>query len=141
MSEPPEDVVAPQQARVLLASVPERRRREVGARDHLGAAATILLSLAAGLVALAGQPWWALGPALGSLLAAHTWLHGRRARPNEPRLGANTIVLAVFTVWLLLPIWRGITRGEEAPFPESLVLAGLAPVVWLGFYLVLLIRR
>jgi hypothetical protein len=44
-------------------------------------------------------------------------------------------------VWLLLPIWRGVTRGDEAPFPESLVLAGLAPVVWLGFYLVLLIRR
>ncbi|WP_156223012.1 hypothetical protein [Pseudactinotalea suaedae] len=141
MSERSEDVVAPQQARDLLASVPKRRRREMSARDHLCAVATILLSLAAGLVALAGQPWWALVPALGALLVAHTWLDGRRSRPNEPRLGAHTIAVALFTVWLLLPIWRGVTRGDEAPFPESLVLAGLAPVVWLGFYLVLLIRR
>lgn len=131
-----------QRARELLESVPRRPQRHLSARDHLCAAITVLTSLAAGLLALSGHPWWAVAPALVAAVAAHSWFSGRQARPNEPRFGGvTTVVISVFTVWLALPIYRGIRYGDVAPFPEMLVLAGLAPVAWLVFYLVLLARR
>lgn len=85
--------------------------------------------------------WWAVLPGLIALVAAFYWLTQRWARVNEPRLGASTVVSILFTVWLSIPIWRGITRGETATFPESWVLGGFAPAAWLVYYLVLLIRR
>ncbi|NUL49197.1 hypothetical protein F7P69_28965 [Cellulosimicrobium funkei] len=135
--------LAAQQARELLESIPSRPQRHLSARDHLCAAITVLSSLAAGLLALSGHPWWAVVPALAALAGAYSWFSGRQGRPNEPRFGgaAATLVPSVFTVWLALPIYRGIRYGDVAPFPEILVLAGLAPAAWLVFYLVLLVRR
>lgn len=130
-------------ARELLDSVPERPQRSLSARDHLSAAITVLSSLTSGLLALSGYPWWAVVPALIAALGAFHWFSRRQGRPNEPRFGAISTALmpSIFTVWLILPVYRGIRYGDVAPFPEILVLAGLAPVVWLVFYLVLLVRR
>ncbi|WP_313823470.1 hypothetical protein [Citricoccus sp.] len=133
--------VTPEQARDLLASVPRRPRRQLGPADHAFAVTIIVLSLASGLMALEGHPWWAVLPGIGALAAVYSWLARRWHRVNEPRLGASTIMSTVFTVWLLIPLWRGITRGETAPFPESLVLGGFASAAWLVYYVVLLIRR
>jgi hypothetical protein len=109
--------------------------------DHLGALTTVALSLTAGLLSLSGHPLWAILPALGALTTSHAWITRRQQRANEPRLNAAALVTVVFTVWLLIPVWRGITRGETIPFPEAWLFAGLAPAVWLGYYIVLLIRR
>ncbi len=128
------------EAQDLLAAMPQRPRRHLAVRDHLITGSIVLLSLAAGLLATSGHAWWALAPALAAALAAHHWVARRVSRANEPRLKASTVT-TVFTVWLLLPIWGGISRGDGAPFPESLLLAGLAPVAWLVFYAVLLVRR
>ena len=128
------------EAQDLLAAMPQRPRRQLTIRDHLITGGIVLLSLAAGLLAMGGHAWWALAPALGAVLAAHHWVARRLSRANEPRLRASTVT-TVFTVWLLLPIWGGISRGDGAPFPESLLFAGLAPVAWLAFYAVLLLRR
>ncbi len=99
------------------------------------------MSLLSGLVALSGHPWWAIPPALVAVIVAHRWVAGRRQRTNEPRLGAASWVSTLFSVWLALPIYRGVRFGETAPFPEALILGGLAPAAWLLFYLWLLIRR
>lgn len=133
--------VSPQQAQELLDSVPERPRRHLGAGDHLSAAGTAALALASGLLALSGHPWWAILPAVATVVVADRWVSARKRRANEPRLGAVMLVSAVFGAWLFVPIYRGIRHGELVPFPESLVLAGLAPAVWLVFYTWLLIRR
>ncbi len=109
--------------------------------DHLSALTTITLSLAAGLLSLSGHPWWAVLPALGALTTSHAWISGRQRRSNEPRLKAATLVTTAFSAWLLIPVWRGVTRGETIPFPEAWLFAGLAPAVWLVYYTVLLIRR
>lgn len=135
-----QEVVTPNEAQLLLASVPAKPRRRLELIDHVSAAATSLCSLTAGLVALSGHPWWATLPAACALITSHVWIGRRLHRANEPRLRA-TIVTMAFTVWLLIPVWRGITRGETIPFPESLIFAGLAPAAWLAFYTVLLIRR
>lgn len=127
-------------AQELLNSVPPRPRRHFSTLDHLSTATMIACSLASGLLALSGHPWLAIIPAAFALIASNLWLSRRLGRPNEPRLQAN-IAVVVFTVWMIIPLWRGITRGDTAPFPESLILAGLAPAAWLVFYLILLIRR
>ncbi|MEE6281549.1 hypothetical protein [Georgenia sunbinii] len=133
--------VTPERARALLASLPSRPRRQLGPTDHLSAGLTIVLALASGLLALSGRPWWATIPALAAIAMANAWLTGRIQRVNEPRLRTTILPTAVFTAWLLVPVWRGITRGETAPLPEAFILAGLAPVAWLVFYVILLIRR
>ncbi|MGO3152506.1 MAG: hypothetical protein ACTIJJ_07795 [Galactobacter sp.] len=51
------------------------------------------------------------------------------------------LALTVFAVWLVMPVWRGITRGETVPVPEVFIFAGLAPAAWLIHYVVLLVRR
>ncbi|WP_291279488.1 hypothetical protein [Galactobacter sp.] len=130
----------PAEAQRLLDSIPARPRRVLGAADHLSAAAIILLSFAAGVVALVGHPWWAVIPAAGALVMSHLWLLKRLRRPNEPRL-TGTLALTVFAVWLVMPVWRGITRGETVPVPEVFIFAGLAPAAWLIYYVVLLVRR
>lgn len=128
------------EAQRLLDSVPQRPRRIFEGSDHLSAAATVALSFAAGLLALSGLAWWAIVPALGALVTSHMWISKRLSRPNEPRL-KGTFISAAFTVWILIPVWRGIMHGETIPFPEAFVFAGLAPAAWLIFYTVLLIRR
>lgn len=128
------------EAQHLLNSVPDRPRRAFGIGDHVSAAATIALSFAAGLLAVGGFPWWALTPALAAILSSHWWLNNRVTRPNEPRLKGR-VVLTVFTVWVLIPVWRGIMYGDTVPFPEAILAASFAPVAWLIFYIVLLIRR
>lgn len=133
-------IVTPDEAQRLLASVPRRPRRQITIIDHASTAATATCSFAAGVVALSGHPWWAILPALCALFTSHVWLASRLKRANEPRLKANIATVA-FTVWLLIPIWRGITRGETIPFPEAFVFAGLAPAAWLAFYIILLLRR
>lgn len=133
--------VTPQRARELLGSVPGRPRRRLRVRDHLSALFTAVLSLISGLLALSGHPWWALVPAVAAVVVADRWFSGRKRRADEPRLAAVTLVSAVFGAWLFLPIYRGIRHGEIAPFPEMLVLGGLAPAAWLVFYAWLLIRR
>ncbi len=133
--------VTPEQARELLASVPRKPRRQLTPVDHVCAVATIVLAFVAGLLALGGHPWWAALPATGALVVSHSWLSARQRRVNEPRLRATLLVSIAFTTWLLIPIWRGITRGETIPFPEAFLFAGLAPIAWLVFYLILLIRR
>lgn len=135
-----QEIATPDEAQLLLASVPPRPRRQLEFIDHVSAAATILCSLAAGLVALSGHPWWAILPAVCALITSHVWMGKRLNRANEPRLKATTVTVT-FTVWLLIPVWRGIMRGETIPFPESLIFAGFAPAAWLVFYIVLLIRR
>jgi len=135
------DAMTASEAQRLLASVPPRPRRRLRAMDHLSALATIALSFAAGALALAGHPWWATLPGLGALVVSHHWVARRQRLANEPRLRAAAMVTVVFTVWLVIPIWRGITRGEVIPFPEAFLFAGLAPLAWLAYYLVLLIRR
>ncbi|KAM9864046.1 hypothetical protein ACI1US_00206 [Leucobacter sp. BZR 635] len=100
----------------------------------------MLLSFAGGALALGGYAWWAIIPALAAVLAAHHWVNQRLSRAGEPRLRASAVT-SIFTVWLAIPIWRGITHGETIPFPEAFVFAGLAPAAWLVFYLVLLVRR
>ncbi|MFJ3312869.1 MAG: hypothetical protein DI613_19740 [Kocuria rhizophila] len=136
-----DDPVTPEQARELLASVPSRPRRRLGLQDHFSALATIALSLISGLLALSGHPWWAIPSAVVAVIVANHWHAGRRQRINEPRLGAVSWVSVIFGVWLVLPIYRGIRFGDTAPFPEALLLGGLAPAAWLVFYLCLLIRR
>lgn len=133
--------MTPAEAQRLLASMPPRPRRRLGIADHLSAIATIGLSFAAGALALAGHPWWAVLPGVVALITAHLWVLRRQRRANEPRLAAPTIATVVFAAWLVIPIWRGITRGEVIPFPEALLFAGLAPAAWLVFYVVLLLRR
>lgn len=135
------DSLTPQQAQALLDSVPARPRRRLGLRDHASAAATAGLSFASGVLALAGHPWWAILPAVAAVIVGSNWISGRRLRTNEPRLGPISLVAGVFGAWLVLPIYRAIRFGETATFPEILVLAGLAPAVWLAYYLCLLIRR
>jgi hypothetical protein len=137
----PDVHVTPEHARKLLASVPARPRRRLGPRDHLSAAVVIAASLLAGVLALSGHPWWAVAPALVAVVVSNQWIAARRRRTNEPRLGAVTVVTAAFTAWLVLPIYRGIRYGDTAPFPESLILGGLAAAAWLGYYLWLLVRR
>ncbi|TLP98607.1 hypothetical protein FEF26_04205 [Nesterenkonia salmonea] len=127
-------------ARELLGSMPRRPRRRLGASDHIWVGTTAIFAMASGLVALAGNPWWAIIPGVTSSIGAFTWLAHRQAQVNEPRLRA-VLVPSLFAVWLSLPIWRGITRGDTIPFPESLIFAGLAPAAWLGLYLWILLRR
>lgn len=136
----PSPRLSPVDAQHLLDSMARRPRRVFRDSDHLSSAATISLSFIAGLLALSGHPWWAVLPALCAVISSHMWVNKRLSRANEPRLKA-TFIATVFTVWLLLPIWRGIAHGETIPFPEALAFAGLAPAAWLVFYLVLLIRR
>lgn len=133
--------LTPQQAQVLLDSVPARPRRQLGLRDHVSAFATAALSLTSGVLALSGHPWWAILPAAAAVILGSSWISSRRQRTNEPRLGPTSLVAAVFGAWLVLPIYRAIRFGETAPFPELLVLGGLAPAAWLAYYLWLLIRR
>lgn len=133
--------LTPQRAQVLLDSVPARPRRQLGLRDHVSAIATAGLSLASGVLALSGHPWWAVLPAVAAVILGSSWMSGRRQRSNEPRLGPTSLVAAVFGAWLVLPIYRAIRFGETAPFPDLLVLGGLAPAAWLAYYLWLLIRR
>lgn len=133
-------LITPDEARQLLAAVPQRPRRKLETRDHLVTAGIVLLSFTAGLLALSGHAWWATAPALGAALASHHWVSRRLNQANEPRLRASAVT-TIFTVWLLLPIWRGIVHDETIPFPEALIFAGLAPAAWLMFYIVLLIRR
>ena len=128
------------EAKRLLDSVPQRPRRIFTARDHLSNAAAVILSFAAGLLTMAGHPWWATPLALTAIVIAHVWIKSRLDRPNGPRI-KGIFVAAAFTVWLLLPIWRGVVHGETIPFPEALIFAGLAPAAWLVLYIVLLIRR
>lgn len=133
--------ITPKLARELLASLPNRPKRRLGLRDHLSGVSIIILSLLSGVIALAGAPWWAILPAVGALSISVMWFTGRRAQANEPRFTAAIIPTSVFNTLLILPIWRGITSGDTAPFPESLILAGLAPAVWLVYYVILLVRR
>lgn len=133
--------LTPQRARELLESVPARPRRHLGARDHLSVLATAVLALATGLLSLSGHPWWAIAPAVAAIIVADRWVSGRKQRVGEPRLGAVMLVSAVFGAWLFVPIYRGIRHGEVIPFPEILILAGLAPAAWLVYYAWLLIRR
>lgn len=133
--------LTPEQARELLAAVPDRPRRRLGVRDHLSALATIGLSFLSGLLALSGHPWLAIPSALVAVIVASHWTSHRKQLINEPRLGPITVVSALFSAWLVLPIYRAIRFGDAAPFPELLVLGGLAPAAWLGFYIWLLIRR
>lgn len=133
-------LLSPEQARDLLGSIPRRPRRVFTSRDHISAAATAILSFAAGVIVLAGHPWWATPLALGAIIIAHGWIKSRLERPNEPRL-KGVFVATAFTIWLLIPIWRGLVHGETVPFPEALIFAGLAPAAWLVLYLVLLLRR
>lgn len=128
------------EAQHLLDSAPDRPRRVLGVSDHLSAAVIISLSFLAGVIALIGHPWWAVIPAVGAIVMSHWWILKRLRRPNEPRL-KGTFVLTVFAVWLVMPIWGGITRGETVPVPEVFIFSGLAPAAWLVFYVVLLIRR
>lgn len=132
--------LSPQEAQRLLATAPARPPRRFEARDHLVTAATVGLALVAGLLAMSGNPWWAVIPGLGAAFTSHHWVSRRLGQANEPRLRASTVT-TVFTVWLLIPIWRGIRHEEIIPFPEAWLLAGLAPAAWLVFYIVLLIRR
>ena len=133
--------VSPMQARALLDSIPRRPRRRLHASDHLLAAATIVLSFAAGLLAVSGYAWWAILPRVAALVVSHNWVSGRQGRVNEPRMRAAFWVNVIFTVWLTIPIWRGIVHSETIPFPAAFLFAGLAPAVWLVFYTVLLNRR
>ncbi|MGO3846263.1 hypothetical protein [Agrococcus casei] len=133
--------VSPAQARTLLGSIPKRPRRRLRASDHFLAAATIAQSFAAGILAVSGQAWWAIIPGIGALMVAHHWVSMRQGRVNEPRMRAAFWVNVVFTVWLTIPIWRGIVHGETIPFPAAFLFASLAPAVWLIFYAVLLRRR
>lgn len=128
------------EAQSLLEAIPARPQRQFEISDHLSAVATVLCGFGSGLLALSGHPWWAIAPALVAFFVSHHWVANRLARPNEPRLRAS-IVTAIFTVWLAIPIWRGIMHGDTIPFPEAWILAGLAPVAWAVFYLVLLVRR
>ncbi|WAP52643.1 hypothetical protein OL239_05315 [Arthrobacter sp. ATA002] len=134
------EITTPDQARRLLTAIPERPRREFTIADHASTAVTVAGSFFSGLVALIGHPWWAIIPTLCTLITSHYWIASRLARPNEPRLKV-TAVSAAFTVWLLIPVWRGISHGETIPFPEAFLFAGLAPAAWLTFYIILLIRR
>jgi len=134
------ELLSPGEAQHLLDLVPSRPRREFRIGDHLSTAATVALSLIAGALALGGYPWWAAIPALCAIINAHTWISKRLNRANEPRL-RPTFISAAFTVWVLIPVWRGVRHGETIPFPEAWLFAGLAPGAWLVFYLVLLIRR
>ena len=135
-----QEITTPDQARRLLAAVPKRPRRQFSISDHVSTAATVACSFLAGLIALSGHPWWAIIPTLCALITSHHWIASRLSRANEPRLKL-AIVSAAFTVWLLIPVWRGITHGETIPFPEAFLFAGLAPAFWLTFYIILLIRR
>lgn len=128
------------QAKDLLSAIPPRPRRELTARDHLSSAVTILASLASGVLALSGHGWWAIAPGIIALMVSHWWIAQRRKRANEPRLRPPFVTTA-FAVWMALPIWRNITRGEVVDFPEGFLLAGLAPTLWLIFYVVVLVRR
>lgn len=128
-------------AQELLAMVPERPRRAFGWQDHLCTAVVSLAGLSSGMIALSGHPLWAMLPGLLALVVAGGWLATRSARANEPRFRGVVLPVALFTTWLTLPIWRGITRGDTAPFPEALIFASLGPAAWLVFYIVLLIRR
>ena len=136
-----ETPLTPEHARELLGSIPNRPRRRLALRDHLSAIATIALSLVSGLLALSGSPWWAIIPGVAALIVVDRWFAERKRRTNEPRFGAVQFVFALFGVWLTLPIYRGIRFDDTAPFPEALILGGLAPAAWLVFYLWLLIRR
>lgn len=133
--------VTRQQAVNLLASIPAPPQRELILRDHLFASAAIVLGMLSGLLALSGYPWWALLPGAAAIAASNFWISDRKARPNEPRIKAGIVATIAFTTWLMLPIWRGITRGETIPFPDVWVIAGLAPAAWLVFYLFLFFRR
>ncbi len=77
---------------------------------------------------------------MSALIASHWWVASRVRRANEPRLRFMTVTV-LFTVWMAIPIWQGIIRGEATSMSEILFLAGLAPAAWLVFYAVLLIRR
>ena len=133
--------VSPTQARALLDSIPGRPRRRLRASDHLLAVATIVLSFAAGLLAVSGCAWWAILPGVAALVVSHHWVSARQSRVNEPRMRAAFWVNVAFTVWITIPIWRGIMHGETIPFPAAFLFASLAPALWLGFYAVLLGRR
>lgn len=133
--------LSPGKAQQLLGSVPHRPRRELKAVDHVIAILVVAASLAAGLLALSGYGWIAVAPAIIALLSANHWFSARQRRINEPRYRGARTILVLFATWLFLPIWRSIVHHETAPWPEALLLAGLAPVLWLGYYLFLLIRR
>lgn len=115
------------QAVKLLASIPAPPKRQLKWRDRLFAAIAIVMGMFSGLLALSGHPWWAVIPGAAAIAASNFWITDRRARPNEPRIKAGVIATIVFTTWLTLPIWRGITRGDTVPFPEAWTLAGLPP--------------
>src|SRR5699024_9154830 len=131
----------PQQAQTLLDSVPARPRRKLGPQDHLSAAAAAGLSLVSGVMALSGHPWWAILPAAAAVAVGGRWISSRRRRSNEPKLGPVAVIFGAFGAGVSIPIYRAIRHGDRAPFPDVLVLGGLASAVWLLFYLWLLIRR
>lgn len=134
--------ITPDQARNLLASVPQRPRRTFSSTDHVVAAVVIVLSLASGLLASTGSPWWAIIPGLAALSLGSWRLSHRRERANEPRFPALMLLLsASFPTFLVLPIWWGIRHDQTAEFPEAFLLGGLSAAVALLIYLVLLIRR
>ncbi len=133
--------LTPSDAQQLLSSVPSRPRRKFKAFDHLMAVAVIAASFAAGQLALSGYGWLSIAPAIIAFLCAQHWFAARQRRVNEPRFRGASIILAIFTVWLLQPTWRNLVHQETAPWPDSLILSGLAPLLWLGYYLFLLIRR
>ncbi|MFV0286762.1 MAG: hypothetical protein ACK5IM_10335 [Demequina sp.] len=102
----------------------------------------MLLAFSAGVITLNGHPWWAVPLALCAIANAHGWITSRLERANEPTSPAwGAFVVTAFTIWLLIPIWRGVVHGETIPFPEAFIFAGLAPAVWLALYVVLLVRR
>ncbi|MFJ2144049.1 hypothetical protein ACIOJF_01945 [Glutamicibacter sp. NPDC087831] len=133
--------LSPGKAQQLLGSVPHRPRREFKAVDHAIAILVVAASLAAGLLALSGYGWISIAPAIIAFLSANHWFAARQRRINEPRYPGARTILAIFATWLLLPIWRSIVHHETAPWPEALLLGGFAPMLWLGYYLFLLIRR
>lgn len=135
------DVLTPDAAKQLLNAVPPKPARILTAVDHVAALATIIASFSSGLLALCGHPWLALVPALIAFLASHHWLASRQRRTNEPRYKGSRIIVIVFGVWMLMPIREGFVRGNVADLSADLLLAGLAPALWLGYYIYLLVRR
>lgn len=136
------DEITPDQARDLLASVPQPPRRAFTVADHTVAVSVILLALVSGLLATTGSPWWAIIPGIAALSLGSWRISHRRERANEPRFPALTLLFsASFPTFLIIPIWWGIRHDHTAEFPEAFLLGGLASAVALVIYLVLLIRR
>lgn len=137
----PHQPITGDQARELLSSVPPKPRREFRTADHLVVLLTAACSLASGVLALSGHGWVAIAPALAACLLAQHWFASRQSRVNEPRYWGGRNLVIFFMVWLSVPIWRNLRHQETAPLPDALILAGLAPALWLAYYLYLLIKR